>query len=269
MRTGIIITIESAESDREHVSLNDFSFQLEALRKVLSNTESSLSGEQAEIDWQIVDLKHSSPAEIVLRPIDAHTDADKEDIISETVNRVIGCFKMLSENIPPPAEMSQQLLGHYKNFSDKVQKGILRVSLKSGTDTVKVNENVKAAIEAVTLSETKSVGTVEGRLEFLNIHADRNIFRIYSAIPPEKVNCFFPPDKIEEAREALGRKIRVSGELTYPKGNDFPRDVKVQTIELLPDDDDLPSLMDLRGVAPDVTGDLSSEEFVRNLRDAE
>ncbi len=42
MRTGIIITIESAKSDREHVSLNDFSFQLETLRKVLSNTENAV-----------------------------------------------------------------------------------------------------------------------------------------------------------------------------------------------------------------------------------
>ena len=81
--------------------------------------------------------------------------------------------------------------------------------------------------------------------------------------------CSFSPDKIEEAREALGRKIRVLGELTYPKGNDFPKDVRVQTIEFLPEDDDLPSLTDLRGIAPDITGDLSSEEFVRNLRDAE
>ena len=269
MRTGITMTIESAESDREHVSLEDFSFQLEALRKILSNTESSISGEQAEIDWQIVDLKHSSPAEIVLEPVDTRTDADKEDIAFETVNRVIGYLKTLSEKSPPPVEANQHLLGHYRTFSEKIQKGILRVSLKSGTDTVRISKSVSAAIDAVTLSETKSVGTVEGRLEFVNIHADRNIFRIYSAIPPERVTCSFRPDKIEEAREALGRKIRVLGELTYPKGDNFPRTVKVETIELLPEDDDLPGLMDLRGIAPDITGDLSSEEFVRNLRDAE
>ena len=88
MRTGIIITIESAESDREHVSLDDFSFQLGAVRKVLSDTESSLSGEQAEIDWQIVDLKRSGPAEILLRPIDTRVDTDKEDMVFETVNKV-------------------------------------------------------------------------------------------------------------------------------------------------------------------------------------
>ena len=136
-------------------------------------------------------------------------------------------------------------------------------------DTVKVSKNVKAAVDAFILSETKSVGTVEGRLEFVNIHADQNIFRICSAISPERVTCSFRPDKIEEAREALGRKIRVLGELTCPKGSKFPKTVKVEAIELLPEDGDLPSLMDLRGIAPDITGDLSSEEFVRNLRDAE
>ena len=135
-------------------------------------------------------------------------------------------------------------------------------------DTVKASKNVKAAVGAFILPETKSIGTVEGRLEFVNIHADQNMFRICSAIPPERVTCSFRPDKIEEALEALGRKIRVLGELTCPKGDRFPRTVKVETIELLPEDGDLPSLMDLRGIAPDITGDLSSEEFVRNLRDA-
>ena len=74
---------------------------------------------------------------------------------------------------------------------------------------------------------------------------------------------------MEEAREALGRKVRIFGELTYPRAGNFPRAVEVETIELLPEDDELPNLMDLRGIAPDITGDLSSEEHVRNLRDAE
>ena len=269
MPTGITVTIESAESSREHVSLDDFSFQLEALRKVLSNTESSLSGKQAKIDWQIVDLTHSSPAEIVLQPVDARIRTEKEDIISETVNKVIGYFKMLSENVSPPDEMNQQLREHYKTFADRVQKGVLRISLKSETDKIEVNENVKATIDNAVSQEIRSIGTVEGRLEFLNIHGNQNIFRVYSPIPPEMVSCIFSPDRIEEVWEAVGRKIRVLGELTYPKGGNFPKSVKVKTIELLPEDDDLPSLTDLLGIAPDITGDLSSEDFVRNLRDAE
>ena len=268
MSTGIIITIESAESDREHVSLDDFSFQLEALKKVLSSTESSLSGKHAEIDWQIINLTHSSPAEIALQPVNNHITTDT-DIISKTVNKVVSCFKTLSEDTSLPVEMSQQMLEPYKTFSDRVRKGVLRVSIKSETDVVKINKNVKTTIDAVVPSEAESIGTVDGRLEFLNIHGDRNVFRIYSSIPPEQVDCFFSPDKIEQAREAVGRKIRVLGKLTYPKGKNFPKSVKVVSIELLPEDDDLPSLGDLRGIAPDITGDLSSEEFVRNLRDAE
>ena len=154
-------------------------------------------------------------------------------------------------------------------YRTPVRKGVLRVSIKSETDVVKINKNVKTPIDAAVPSEAESIGTVEGRLEFLNIHGGGNLFRIYSPIPPEKVDCFFSPDKIEQAREAVGRKIRVLGKLTYPKGENFPRSVKVVSIELLPEDDDLPSLGDLRGIAPDITGDLSSEEFVRNLRDAE
>ena len=268
----LTITIESAKSGRKHVSLGDFSFQLDALRRVLSTTESFVSGKGAVIDWQVVDLRHSSPAEVVLQPVHTRTkftDESKEDIIFKTVNEVIGYLKTLSGEASPPFEMNRQLLGHYKTFSDRIQKGILKVSVRSETDTIKISKNIKSAIDAVILPETKSIGVVEGRLEYVNIHGNRNLFRIYSVMEPERMDCFFPPDKIEEAREALDRKIRVSGELTYPEGSDFPKAVKVETIELLPEDDELPSLMDLRGIAPDLTGSLSSEEFVRNLRDAE
>ena len=142
------------------------------------------------------------------------------------------------------------------------------MSLRSGMDTVKASKNVKAAVGAFILPETESVGTVEGRLEFVNIHADQDMFGICSAIPPGRVTCSFRPDKTEEALEALGRRIGVLGELTCPEGDRFQRTVKVETVGLLPEDGDLPSLADLRGIAPDIAGDLSSEEFVRNLRDA-
>ena len=199
---GITITIESAESGREHVSLNDFSFQLDALKKVLSNTESSLSGEQAEIDWQIVDLKHSSPAQVVLRPIIPFNTDRLEDIAFETTNKVISYLKTLSGSANQPllsTEMSQHLLAHYGNFGDRIQKGILRVSLRSETDIVRVSKGLKAMIETLILPETKSVGTVEGRMEYVNIHDGRNRFRIYSKIPPEQVVCSFSSDKMEKS----------------------------------------------------------------------
>lgn len=134
---------------------------------------------------------------------------------------------------------------------------------------VEVGLEMPRAANAALSVETKALGEVEGRLESMNIRGDRSVFHIYPAVGPDKVECFFPADKLEDARNALTHRIRVRGELTYPAQSGFPRSVKVGSIERLPDDDALPSLMSLRGIAPDLTGGLSSEEFVRGLRNAE
>ena len=40
-------------------------------------------------------------------------------------------------------------------------------------------------------------------------------------------------------------------------------------IEIYPPEDELPTIFDLRGIAPNATGDRKSEDFIRDLRNAE
>lgn len=117
--------------------------------------------------------------------------------------------------------------------------------------------------------ETRAIGTLKGRLRRADAGGSRGKFRIDSLMGSESAQCAFPAGKEEEFRHAIGRKVLASGELHYPAGSNLPRSIKVETVEILPEDDELPSLADLRGIAPDITGDLSSEEFVRMLRDDE
>ena len=190
--TPITIQIESTESGQKHVSLDDFTFQLDALKKVLANTESSISGEQAKIDWQIVDLKHSSPAQVVLCPFPPSSRDRLEDKASQTVDTVFYHLKALSGlsgQHHQLTKISPRLLEHYEHFGKRVRQGNLKVSLISESDEVRVRKNLKEIIEPLTLPETILIGTVEGRMEYVNIHGGQNKFRIYSKIPPEQVFC--------------------------------------------------------------------------------
>ena len=272
----LTIDIEPAKAGEKHVSLGDFIFQLDAFKKILSSTESMVSGKSALIKWKVADLRHSSPAQVALRP--SHDQPEEHtEIIDKTVESVLHNLKTLPGENPP--KMTPEALKAYQTFGEKVEKGILKVKVGNNRDediayenyatVVEVSTGINRAIDTLLSPEVKAIGVVEGRLEYMDIHGNRNLFCIYPAIGPDKIICSFPSDKIEEARQALNRKTRVWGELTYPAGSNFPKSVKVETIELLPEDDELPSLKDLRGIAPDITGDLSSEEFVRMLRDAD
>ena len=263
----LTLTIESARPEQEDVSLSDFLFQLSAFRRVLSHTESLVAGREAVIDWQVVDLSHSSPAQIVLQSV--HTQPKLPDVSGETVEKFFRYLEALSTEAEAPSEMNRATLEAYKAFSDRIQKGVLKTHVKNEKSAIKVSGEVKGVIDTILAPKIRAIGVVEGRLEYVNIHGDRNVFRIYPTIGSDRVECAFPKDRLEDARKALDHRIRVHGELTYPARSDFPKSIKVDRIELLPEDDELPSLMDLRGTAPELTGDLSSEEFVRGLRNAE
>ncbi len=68
-------------------------------------------------------------------------------------------------------------------------------------------------------------------------------------------------------KSAIDRHVQVFGELKYKRWDNFAYAVNVSDLEILPPDDELPSLFDLRGIAPNATGSQTAEEFVRVMRD--
>ena len=130
-------------------------------------------------------------------------------------------------------------------------------------DEGEVPENVDKALANV----DRSYGIVEGRLEQINVHSGANRFRIYSEFEPKTVECRFPQSLKRQAISGIDSSVRITGVLKYLPRSDFPHEIEVEEMEILEPDDELPGLSDLRGIAPDATGDLSSEDFIRRQRD--
>ena len=126
----------------------------------------------------------------------------------------------------------------------------------------------KAKIDLTMAPEDTYAGFVRGALEYINIHGGQKVFRIYPQVGPNKVTCHFPDELKDMAISAVGRFVEVHGIMRYKSVSTFPHQIDVKKLEVLPNEDELPSIFDLRGIAPDLTGSLTSEEFVRSLRDA-
>ena len=73
---------------------------------------------------------------------------------------------------------------------------------------------------------------------------------------------------MDDVRTALKKYVTVHGLMGYRIGNPFPISITVERFEINPPEQELPTLASLRGLAPDLTGGLSSEEYIRQLRDA-
>lgn len=110
-------------------------------------------------------------------------------------------------------------------------------------------------------------GSIEGMLEQINVHLGANTFHVYPDVGPRKVTCHFPPRLFDDAVSSVGRRVEVFGTLKYRVAAPFAHQIAVTGIEAFPPDYEIPDWEDLRGRAPDATGILSSEAFVREFRD--
>lgn len=267
----ITLQVEGALPGQDNVWLSDFVRELEALRTALRRTEEASTG-KAVLDWQIVDLRHDSPAMVTIEPVYAQAEIPdgQAQAIEERKAMLVGSFfrnvRSISANEVPP-ELDRTTLEAYQELAAPVRQQRLRAKLSNGSEPQVVIEPIMQDVVEILLSPTtQSSGTVKGRLEFFNIHSDQNVFRIYSPLIPRWVACHFPEEHTATAKEAIGRKVRVSGEVTYRTRDPYPHAIEVKHIAVLPEDSLLPPLLSLRGTDLTATGDQSSEDFVKALR---
>jgi hypothetical protein len=257
--------INGLESDDGYVRLNDFVTHLQRLRSALINIDRIVSGKKrGSAYYRVVELDCSSPATIV---IDAQPHTGDIDNREEVEKHFFGGMRQIKETGTAPEELDRDVLEQFNGLAAQVGKTIAAATISNGEYTIDLTEGLKAKIDVLLADVDSSEGSIEGVLEAINIHKGANVFRIYPIIGPKKVSCHFPNKLREDAIRAVDSFVSVEGTLKYMKKAPFPHEIKVSKIEVYPPEEELPSLEDLRGIAPNATGDLSSEEFVRKVRD--
>jgi hypothetical protein len=92
----------------------------------------------------------------------------------------------------------------------------------------------------------RDFGTIEGRLEAIQ---DRNTLqiRVFDALLRQSVICHVTEDKLPQAFDNFRKRVEVSGLIHYRR-NGTPVSIDVENIDRLPEDSELPSLDDVRGI---------------------
>lgn len=261
----ITVQLKGNEADGKDLRLSDFITQLDAIRGALSHIEEDLSnGESQPIQYRIVDLKHGSPATVV---IEAMPPSKGLDISTLVVEQFVKGIKHIQNGTIPP-EFHYDLLQTLKKIGAPPRKRSFEVTIMSESESIDLVQSLQPDIDKILGPDETSYGSISGALEAINLHANANLFRIYPIIGPKKIDCFFKTDQLSKAIAGINHYVHVYGELVYKQRERFPYTIKASEIEVYPDEEGLPSIMDLKGIAPEATGELKSEEFVRRIRNA-
>lgn len=262
----IIFEIEGTKQDKGHVRLKVFLTHLKSLHQALEQADMAINrSSKATVYYRVVNLSHASPATVELEtvPIPGRAGPSPENAASAIAGKFIADANAVRDG----GAGDRTIVGPLQKIVRFAGAGFERATVKSNGATLVLDEEFRNRLKAVLVAQASCAGTLEGRLETINLHNHANEFRIYPAIGPAHVVCHFPEALLEKAVQGLRRTVAVTGTMEYQAGAQFPHRISVENLEIYPDAENTPHFFDLRGIAPDLTGGVPSEVFVRTLRD--
>jgi len=259
----ITLIIEGLPEDEGRVRLNVFMAQLQNLSATIAKLDREANDGKPATYYQIAELSYESPVRVVLEPQALPDHRYVGHAIIESLGRVA----LALENGSDLSGLDADLLEDIRGLARPVGRTVANVALVFNDRSFTLTEKVAAKVDAALAVDEVSEGAIEGMLEQINLHHGANVFYVYPEVGPRKVSCHFPSKLYDEAVSAVGKRVEIFGTLSYRMGATFPYQVAVSAIDAFPPESELPDWEDLRGRAPDITGDLSSEDFVRELRD--
>jgi hypothetical protein len=276
----ITVQLQGSFEDDWHVTLSAFLTQLEAIKAALKQTERLVSGEdEPSVYYRIVDLHHSSPATVVLEAVSRSNQPQQEtkkkkrpvqrvDYSQATVREFFHSLKQIREQKKAPPRADLQALEAYRNLAGPLDKKVSGLKLIDGEESVDIDRHFQAAIDEIIGPDELVEGTINGTLEKINLH-NTSRFDIFPPIGPKQVACEFGPSLREAVIKAVDQYVCVGGKLRYKGLDNFPYAINVERIEVLPADSELPSIFDIKGMAPNLTEGKSTAEFLEELRNGE
>jgi hypothetical protein len=226
----------------DDVSLPRLNALTNALMQMLREVEHGVAPGEG-VQWIVNTLSKQSPLHLELRPVTS--DPAATGVTRRLARTVNEGMRTIQERAHRPDHFTDRALEKAKELVQVAQSNKAR--LRIGSSLALTGEFV-AHVDELLGSTVTSIGTVEGTLEALNVHGTRRVFVVYDALIGTRVLCNFG-HRIDAAAigAAAERRVAVHGEIKYREGGEIVN-VTVQSFEVFPSDDELPSADDVRGI---------------------
>ncbi len=151
------------------------------------------------------------------------------------------------------AGLSNKAIRHLKNLSDLTAKhrNGKGVNLWIKKKPVGIGVGIAKFVQEDWDTDYHDFGTIEGRLEAIMGAAGSLKIRVKDFLYPKAINCVVPETMIQSVLNSFRRRVEIEGRIHYRKDG-TPISIEAQVIEVLPEDSELPSAADVRGIIASV-----------------
>lgn len=150
------------------------------------------------------------------------------------------------------ANLSTKAIDHLKALSDlSISKnGSNVVSLWVNREPIVVGPEFARVALQDEANAYSDVGSIEGRLDAITDASGGVRIRVKDYLWAKPVTCVVPETMLESVLANFRRRVEVQGLIHYrPDGT--PRSIEATSIDVLPEDSELPSVFEVRGIMAD------------------
>lgn len=264
----ITLEVDGPSSEDGHVRADEFIEKLEDLITALNGVDKMVGDTgQPTLYYRIVAVSHTSPLTITLEPVVRKRVATPaRDHIRTRHHRFFRELAAIRTNQPISPELDDRTIEHLRDLVSGLGQSFNRAAVFNSEARVELDSTFETNVRKLLDEEDCSYGGFEGMLDAANIHGRTRRVWLHPKLGPQKVRCDFLPGMTDQIKECFGQYIRVEGFKYFRAQSPFPYRIKVIEFEALEGDEES-ALINLGGIAPGATGDMTSVEFVRAIRD--
>jgi hypothetical protein len=202
--------------------------------------------EKEPVRW-LVDVKPGS----VRLPVRGEPAVDDltDDEVQEIADAVLDGLATLDDRPERPPFFTDRALVEAKTLAN-MATDFLPIAVRNGMRSAPATKRLMTHVDEVLGPPRDSIGTVEGKLEALNVHERPHRFAIFDLITDRRVDCYFGSRiPLDEVLKGVGRRVAVTGILkTRPSGERVA--IEAHELRLFPAEEELPKPDDVLGILP-------------------
>jgi len=259
----LTLRLQGKEENGGDVLFNDFIKQLEAFKIILADAGRRVSGGKT-VEFKVVELSHNSPAMVGVEPI---VGKGEPDYRAAWRKRIIDDIESIQDRGVAPDDMGTIELEHVEQFGSMVGDELSEATILVDGREIPVSPRLKKNVKQIVGEDEYSKGSLTGMLEAINVHGDELAFWIYPPTGRSKVRCVFPEAFKDRALVAFEKYVTVYGWVRFKQRDSHAYRIDIEEIEIH-EQDDLPTLADFKGIAPDATGGIEPHRYARAFRSA-
>jgi hypothetical protein len=211
----------------------------EVARSVAGTTRDPVVFAVVDASLGSIDL-HMTPA-----PVPNLATMDTARSVARYLNAGVATLQRGPER---PPYFTDRALEKARDLASLVGDDLPSVGIRNGAGQTDVTKALAAHVDTILHRATLTViGTVEGRIESLTVH-ERRAFSIYDVLTGDRIECSFGQRiLLATILGAIERRVRVHGAIRYRDTGEIVG-VLAETLQVLPEDDALPSALDVYGL---------------------